>query len=97
MLKYIMHLKFLSILSGNSLFPKNILDKNQPFTLKSIHLYNFTSLPIYVSYLPPKHTISYFKYVTKGPLLQRCCHGHEKYLIVGLSLHKSKHALEIFH
>ena len=42
-----MHLKlfFLGIL----LFLENILDEYQPFTL---NLYNFTSLPMYVSYLP---------------------------------------------
>ena len=44
----------------------------------------------------PQHTISYFKYATKGPLLQICCHGHEKYLIVGLRLHKCKLAFKDF-
>ena len=45
----------------------------------------------------PQRIISYIKYVTKGPRLQWCCHGHEKYLIMGLSSHKSKLALKIFH
>ena len=58
MLKYIMHLKFLIILSGNSLFPKNILDKNQPFILPH---YPY----MYLIY-QPQHTISYLKYVTKA-------------------------------
>ena len=44
----------------------------------------------------PQHTISYFKYTTRDPLLQLCCHGREKYLIVGLSLHKSKLAFKDF-